>query len=126
LEAVAAPLKLAYRLLLIVGHTLGDLALPLMARQCEVVDATMETLSPAQAERLIPAVEHVLEGYLAKPGDLKQIGHELRLEVGAERFARGELSPERVEGAAAPRVGPAHSPPEMAPEPPAREAPDGR
>lgn len=89
-------MKLAYRLLLVVGHTLGDLALPLMRRQCEKAGATMETLSPAQAERIVPNLERVLEAYLARPGDLKAIAHELRLEIGAERFAAGEVAPGRA------------------------------
>jgi hypothetical protein len=89
-------LKLAYRLLLIVGHTLGDLALPLMRRQCAKVGATMENLTPAQAERIVPSLERVLEGYLARPGDLKGIVHEIRLEIGAERFSAGEVAPARA------------------------------
>lgn len=73
-----------------------------MLRQCERVGASLETLSPREAERMIPAVERVLEVYLARPADMKQIVHELRLEIGAERFKRGELSPERVEGSGVP------------------------
>jgi hypothetical protein len=90
--------KLAYRLLLIAGHTLGDLALPLMKRQCDNLETTMDTLTPAQAEKLLPALERVLGAYMARPADLKQVMHELRLEVGAERFSRGELQPRGVEG----------------------------
>ena len=78
------------------------MALPLMRRQCERVGATLETLSPAQAERMIPALTNVLEGYLARPADLKHILHEMRLEVGAERFARGEIAPGRVHGSSVP------------------------
>jgi hypothetical protein len=94
--------KLAYRLLLIAGHTLGDLALPLMKRQCGNLDTTMETLTPAQAEKLLPALEKVLGAYMARPADLKQVMHELRLEIGAERFSRGEITPMGVEGRAPP------------------------
>lgn len=110
-------MKLAYRLLLIAGHTLGDLALPLMKRQCENLDASMETLSPAQAEKLLPQLERVLGAYMARQSDLKQVMHELRLEVGAERFARGEIMPKGVEGRAPPMaesrsdVGPHEDPP---------------
>jgi hypothetical protein len=88
--------KLAYRLLLVVGHTLGDLALPLMRRQCDKVGATLENLTPAQAERMVPLLERVLEAYLARPGDLKGIVHEMRLEIGAERFSVGEVAPARA------------------------------
>jgi hypothetical protein len=100
--------KLAYRLLLIAGHTLGDLALPLMKRQCENLDTTMDGLTPVQAERLLPTLEKVLGAYMARPSDLKEVMHELRLEIGAERFARGEITPRGVEGQAPPasRAGP--------------------
>ena len=91
-------MKLAYRLLLIAGHTLGDLALPLMRRQCENLDTTMENLTPVEAEKLLPQLERVLGAYMARQSDLKQVMHELRLEVGAERFARGEIMPRGVEG----------------------------
>ena len=92
-------MKLAYRLLLILGHTVGDLALPIMLRQCERVDSTMDSLTPAKAERMIPALERVLEAYLARPSELKPIIHEMRLEIGAERFLAGEVAPGGVEGA---------------------------
>lgn len=95
-------MKLAYRLLLIAGHTLGDLALPLMKRQCDNLDTTMETLSPMQAEKLLPQLERVLGAYMARPSDLKQVMHELRLEIGAERFERGEILPGGVEGRSPP------------------------
>ena len=101
-------MKLAYRLLLIAGHTLGDLALPLMRRQCDNLDTSMEGLTPVQAEKLLPQLEKVLGAYMARPSDLKQVMHELRLEVGAERFARGEVMPGGVEGRSTPgaRSGP--------------------
>jgi hypothetical protein len=95
-------MKLAYRLLLIAGHTLGDLALPLMKRQCNNLDTSMDALTPAEAEKLLPALERVLGAYMARPADLKQVMHELRLEVGAERFSRGELAPQGVEGRSTP------------------------
>ena len=101
-------MKLAYRLLLIAGHTLGDLALPLMRRQCENMDTTMDALTPSQAEKLLPQLERVLGAYMARPSDLKQVMHELRLEVGAERYARGEITPRGVEGRAPPTAGPRH------------------
>lgn len=89
-------MKPACRLLLVVGHTLGDLALPLLRRPCEKAGATMETLSPAQAARIVPLLERVLEAYLARPGDLKATVHEMRPETGAEPFAAGEVAPGRA------------------------------
>jgi hypothetical protein len=90
-------MKLAYRLLLVLGHTLGDLALPLMRRQCERVGASMDDMSPEDAVRLLPALERVLEGFVARPKDLDAILHELKVEIGEERFARavGEGAPGR-------------------------------
>ena len=101
-------MKLAYRLLLIAGHTLGDLALPLMRRQCDNLDTSMDLLTPAEAEKLLPALERVLGAYMARPADLKQVMHELRLEVGAERFSRGEITPGGVEGRSTPGARAAH------------------
>ena len=92
-------MKLANRLLLIVGHTLGDLALPLMTRQCERVGSSMDSLSPDDAERLLGPLESVLEGFVSRRKDLEAIMHELKVEIGAERFA--EYAPPRARPTAA-------------------------
>ena len=92
-------MKLANRLLLIVGHTLGDLALPLMTRQCERIGSSMESLSPDDAERLMVPLESVLEGFVSRRKDLEAIMHELKVEIGTERFA--EYAPPRAHSGAA-------------------------
>lgn len=92
-------MKLANRLLLIVGHTLGDLALPLMKRQCERIGASMESLTPDDAERLMVPLERVLDGFVSRRKDLEAIMHELKVEIGTERFS--EYAPPRA------RAGPA-------------------
>jgi hypothetical protein len=83
-------LKLGFRLLLIVGHTLGDFALPLMETQCKRAGTTLEALTPAHAEQILPVVERVLSGFVVRPADLAAIMHDLRVEVGEERFAKME------------------------------------
>ena len=80
-------MKLGHRLLLVVGHTLGDFALPLMRTQCERLGTTVEEMDTDDAEKMLPVLERVLSGFVARPGDLKAIMHDLRVEVGAERFA---------------------------------------
>ncbi len=83
-------MKLGYRLLLIVGHTLGDFALPLMRTQCERAGTTLEAMTPKDADAILPIIERVLSGYVVRRGELAAIMHELRVEVGEERFALSE------------------------------------
>jgi hypothetical protein len=80
-------MKLAYRLLLILGHTLGDFALPLLQRLCQREGTTFDAMTPDQADAILPSLERVLEAYVLTPRDLGGIMHELRVEVGNERFA---------------------------------------
>lgn len=92
-------MKLGYRLLLVVGHTLGDFALPLMKTQCQRAGTTIEGLTPDEAARILPVIERVLSGYVVRPSDLAAIMHELKVEVGEERFA--EAARARWQGAVA-------------------------
>lgn len=95
-------MRLGHRLLLIVGHTLGDFALPLMQTQCKRAGTTLEEMTPEEADLILPVVERVLSGFVLRPKDLAATMHELRLEVGAERFADAtrarEIAGARAEG----------------------------
>lgn len=95
-------MRLGHRLLLVVGHTLGDFALPLMETQCRRAGTTLEAMGPEHAQEILPVVEKVLSGFVLRPADLAAIMHELRLEVGAERFAQNQA----VAGTAAGSGGP--------------------
>jgi len=44
-------------------------------------------MTPEQADLILPSLEQVLKAYVLNPRDLGAIMHELRVEVGNERFA---------------------------------------
>jgi len=85
-------MNLAYRLLLILGHTLGDFALPFLGRLCKRAGTSFEVLTPDEAEEMLPTVEHVLGAYVLNARDLSATMHEMRVEIGNERFARSGAS----------------------------------
>jgi hypothetical protein len=78
--------KLAYRLLLLMGQPLGDFALPLLKRQCERAGTSPDTLTPDQAELMLPALGRVLEVFVGRRRDFEGLIHEMRLEIGNERY----------------------------------------
>jgi hypothetical protein len=58
-----------------------------MRHQCEKIGVSFDDLSPDEAARLLPALERFLEGFVVRPKDLETTMHELKVEIGGERFA---------------------------------------
>jgi len=52
-------------------------------------------MTPEDADAILPVVERVVSGFVLRPADLAAVMHELRLEVGAERFADAVRARER-------------------------------
>jgi len=78
-------MTLGIEITLILGELMGDMALPILKKQCRDIGTTPEALTLEQAEQLMPKLEKILRGFYA-PGTVDDVIHKMKVAIANERF----------------------------------------
>ena len=86
-------MSIGIEITLILGELMGDMALPIMRKQCKEVGSSPETLTLEQAEELLPRLEKLLRGFY---GDkvVEDVLHRIKVVIANEKYRSRGVSNE--------------------------------